>query len=440
MLQPSDCGVLENFGIASQIPVILDLQRTIDSRIWNGRAEVWSWDGAEGIPSHSAGTSLSDEYDPAEGGPQPELSVALESAWKILSNGARYQELFQFGSWNWHPIVETRMRYLCTELTAKLWQKRNQSQRILGSIRPHVVLFRNPNTLSIKVVAHTARRMGIRIVGTQHGESGIRRGPVTVQYQEYAFCDDFLVYGEGTVNFSDRYYPGKVNTIIVGSPQLDSCRKNQMGKEELCRRLGFSGNKKLVIVCFTDLYGNSRVSRNTMPSDCSSFRSLRRIVDVFPQHPDVQFIIKAHPGRRAPASPFYAYADHLKAQNVVVRSQVPLSKILTAADMFIVNCPSTALLQMSLYDSPIYIFEDWAQWDEEALDIIKTRCYVDDDIGHFCERLDADLRSGAAFQRVLTDRSLRHTYADPFEDGLSAERVKEAVMNIALQSSLLEEL
>lgn len=415
-------------GLHGALPVVVDLQRTLPADVWQDRAVVWFWDRAEGLPVLADGTPAP---PPRARDARPgELRAVLATAFDAMRRDPEYAAIFQYRGWNWGDIVAPRMQRVCTETPLRLWEKRGEARNLLTAVRADVVLFNNPNSLSIKVVADTARQLGIAVVGLQHGEYGFRENS-SLQYQDYAFCDELLVTGDAVRDFSARHYPGAVRTTTVGWPHMDSWRSRQMTRADLCTLFGFDPERRVVIVCLTALDGNARALRNAVASDCTTTRILRKVVDVCLRHTDIQFLIKAHPSAKTPVSPFYAYLERAGASHVKINSTVPFAGMVGAGDMFIVNCPSTTLIQLALYDQPIYVLENWFRWEPAAREAAGARCALDDDVDRFCARLEIDLASGAAFQHRATSTLLRNRYADHFGDGQSAGRARDAIVAAA---------
>jgi len=230
-----------------------------------------------------------------------------------------------------------------------------------------------------------------------------------------ANADWYCVGGEGVKLHIDRLYPGSARAEVTGSPMFDGLAHRSPRRDAVCRDLGLDPARRVVVYNLTVLDGNYRYLAWRQPSDSRQYEIHRRILGVFGELPEVQFIVKAHPGRGSRASPIEDRIRERGPDNCRVVAEMPFERMIHLADAFVIDCPSTSLLQMAATDSPIYVFNDWFRWDEDAVAALRLRAIVSNDLDGFCSTLATDLGNGRAFERRLTDTTFFRRYANAVE-------------------------
>ncbi len=346
---------------------------------------------------------------------------ACARAWEILERDRRFRDIFRDDEITWFGLVEPRLRSFVCESIPKYASAYLEAKRQLKQIRP--IAFVPGMTISLwsRAVCAAARTLGIPVVGIHHGEIGTHHLPI-FYYTDLSVADWYLVGGKGVARYIERHYPESTKTRVVGLPMLDQLSSSRQNRNAIAGALGLDPTRRVVVYNMTTLDGNYRYATGRQPPDGRQFEIHRRMLDLFVRFPKVQFVFKAHPARGARASPIETVISDQKPSNCTVVWKQSFVDLLGLADAFVIDCPSTSLLQMASTDTPIYIFNDWFQWEPEAVEAIRKRAFLYENLDEFCSSFARDLATGACFARQKTDRSLWKMYAVD-EDNKAARRI-----------------
>lgn len=391
-----------------------------------GDTDVWAWN--DGRPSPIG--------KPWLGMARPEtvsfLPEARRRAWEVLRGHPDFRSVFQFEGMDWIGLVADRLQYLCLSAFGEIEGQAARDRALLERMKPDAIVFSSISDQRRKVLAHVARTLNIPVVFSPHGEMGTHFFPMNY-YNDFVSANHCLAYGPGFDAYMDRHYPGLMTCESVGSPRLDELAKRALPRDSLCRKYGLAQARKIVMYVPTMLDGNFHYRSFRLPEDREYFRIQRRLVEEFSKHPAVQFVVKL-PSRSAhPRSPINEFIRQSDITNCLVVENMSFGALLNLADAFVIDSASTTLLEMMLTDTPIYIFNDWFHWEPEALEALKQRAFLANNLETFCAALSNDLHTGKAFERRLTDRTFLQLYGLPYP-GQAAKRAADALVSFVNDS------
>ena len=166
-------------------------------------------------------------------------------------------------------------------------------------------------------------------------------------------------------------------------------------------------------------------------SDSDYFAIQKRIVSVFHDFPDLQFIVKLHPNPSYPLSPIVQLAADLGIDNCLFVRDMMLSEVLPLGDLFINDSPTTTLLQMLTTGKRVLVFNHPAlQWEDGALELLRRSAILSDDLAEFLHLLRDHLASRRFGPLETDDGEFLRRYGTCLGDGRSAERVVAALSAI----------
>lgn len=397
------------------------LSSVIATLLRDGRLPIWLWEEWAAPVALNGPSPLRRAAATADDQTDKELTRDCERAWSILAAHAPFRALFIQDGLDWFAIASRRLHLLSTAGVVRLVRTHRRVAAQMNDMDVRAVVLATTVGLWAKTVAETARAAGIPVVVVPHGEIGTHQ--VRIQYyNDLVSADWYCVAGEGVARHVNGNYPQATRSVVVGSPMLDALANRAPSREALCRRFGLDPRRRIVLYNLTCLDGSFRYLTWRQPSDSRQYEIHQRIVGLFGACPDLQFVVKPHPARGSRASPIEDQIHESGPANAMVLAEPPFDSLIHLADAFVIDCPSTSLLQMCATDTPIYVFTEWFRWDPEALEALRKRAFVSADLDEFCRVLSGDLASGACFERRLTDRSFWRMYAVP-EDGRAADNV-----------------
>ncbi len=357
---------------------------------------------------------------------KPTTPAPSAKLWQSLMHDREFLNFFLYDEMDWLPVVRERMRYFATH---GIWQARQifeQACFVMDQVKPRAALFSRMNDFWAKIVAHAATTKNVPVVAAMHGAAGAYYLPIHA-YTDFLGSDRNFVFGDGVFDYVKKYYPTECRPVVTGTPILEGVVQNDRAKKSLRRKLGLDSKRKIAVYVLTSYDGNHRYISYRTPSDSSLYKIQRRIISIFKHHPDIQFVIKGHGGGADSSSPIAELVRDEAMTNCIYVDSFPFAQIISLADLFIVDHPMTSLLQMCMVDTPIYIFNNWLHWEDDALQKLSRRAEIYADIQKFCDRLHRDLASGECFRKKKTSDEFLHSYGSP-----NAEQSSVAIMTNAL--------
>jgi hypothetical protein len=392
--------------------------------------DLWLW--REGEAPQRFGRLPSLKISLAPEGISPLTDRMLDEAWLALRTESEFRRFFISQGLDWFGLVESRLHFFSTTVLQRLAYFHQQASSWLRQMRLAAVVSCPTVGPWRRTLIRAAKENGIPVIVLPQGEVGSHFVPINY-YIDPIVADWYLAYGPGVVEYLYSHYPSLQKTmkaIPTGAPMIDGLRRAP-GRSELCRRFGLDPTRRIVIYVLTTILGNQRYISYHGWSDSEYFRITKHIMSLFTAYHDIQLVLKVHPNEAHPRSPLVEYVQDQGLRNCKIVGAYPFDQMVNLADMFIMDVSTTALLQMMTTDTPIYIFNNLFRWEPEALEALRKRVYLFDDLDAFCQQLDMDLRSGRCFERLLVDRTFLQLYGVP-EEGTAAERCAQAIREIAL--------
>lgn len=361
------------------------------------------------------------------------LFVKAEELWRELSQDHVFRSYLAWNGVQFRNVLESRLRYVFTTLLVEIVARYMAAKAVVKHFKPVLILFSQIVHYWQHAMAAAAREAGIPVVGYQHGAFGERLAPI-LYYTECREPDYILVYGEGVKSFIERTYQKAAVPIAVGSPRLDRLSRLQTNRKVLCRRWGLDPNRRIVAYCPTFVYGNKLyVSYGYPRSDSCYFQVQRRIVEVFREFPSIQLVVKEH-SETSESFPLQQFVHEQGMTNCLFKKEAPFDELLSLADSFILDSPTTTFLEILTTDKPVLVFNNWFHWNEDALALLRERAEFSQDLDEFVNILHKHLQKDwAEYGEPVSDAFLKG-FGRHLGDGRSAERAVEALKNIINQA------
>ena len=352
------------------------------------------------------------------------------------------RSFFQFSAIDCFPALERRLvRFFEVDLPELVYTYLN-ARALLRAERPIAVLAATMGDYSRQAVALAARNENIPFVVYRHGESSghmeMKSGVHPINETiELLLPHYVLVFGEGDVKYFNNSERRIARIVPVGSAVLDHLKKPVAPDTgaKLRRKFGLSPDKKLVVYALTDMEGNIRIAPYRSRSPSLTYKIQRKLLDVFSEFPEIQFVLKLHVPPGHPCSPIAQEVKDRRLANCVTMTE-PLTSLLPMADMFITDYPTTSFLEMLTTDRPILVCghqlpRRWAaDWHPSVLDMWKERVVYADDLEKFLDLLRAHLKE-ERFQAVQSANTLLKLFGTHLDDGQSAHRAHVFLESLA---------
>ena len=237
-----------------------------------------------------------------------------------------------------------------------------------------------------------AQHQNIPKITWQHGAVGFFEHPIIV-FEELINSDFYFVYGEGVIEMCRKYpVDTQCKVIPIGSYAL----------EELCKLKITSCKESSKNT--TILYGTSCYYRNHLYfgydhrlDDIALWHTQRNILSFLGKINQSVFL-KLNPGEEEDYQ-IKEFISANKFHNIsVYKTERNFSKLLEEADIIILDCPSTMLLEAIAAHKTVFLLLDFVKIPEEVKKSLEKRVYCSENIEELKDLVQKFLNSNPTNQ------------------------------------------
>lgn len=348
----------------------------------------------------------------------PRLDLA--GIWANVERDEVVRSAFVFDEVDFWAAAAPRLRAVLERATLDAVAHDAAARELIDSTRPDAVLTSLAAWAREKAVCHAARASGVPVIVARHGELGTRDVPM-VAHQDVASVDWALCWGSWEAAWTARHAPQPVRTVVVGAPMIEEAVQQAPTRDETRSALGIDAGTRLVLYAPTGLTGDDWYASRRAPPDSVYFRQETRVVQALAAIDGARLVVKEHPYARP--TPLERWCDGLA--NVELLYEPAFSSLVHAADLIVLDAPSTTLVEALFGTAPIYIVDHpvyaWEPGVREHL-IAHGVAFTD------AEHLAADIRAGRA-KGDYTPEAREPLIAGG--DGTAAARAALAIAEIA---------
>ncbi len=424
----SSGGDARDGGGSGPITVVL-------TSLWSDRDALAAWQASGGRLVHWRDLLRRSTGSPAPGRVEAEVEVILSRCWEPLSRDEEIRRGLIFDGIDIAPVMEPWLRPLLRDVLCRYARVASSMETALATVPNPIMLgsvFAGAETVACAV---TARRMGIPVVSYQHGGC---YGYVDIPMRRYCdmgLPDYFLSYGPGVSEAMEGLAAGDdppsgrdggTRSITVGSADLDRLLTQQ---RRHARRPG-----RTVVYVVTLLMGDWRYFSQHIYPDIWYWRLQRQVVEQVSRSPDTELILKLDPRDEVP-NPLEAWVRRQRLRSCRILRETPFTDTLAAADLFLIDSPSTTLLQALTTDKPLLVFADerFLTFPPKALALLKKRATVSTTPQEFLRDIETALRAPSWDPLTPPNDEFLRAYGTAEAGSGSAGRVVTALREIARQ-------
>ncbi len=257
----------------------------------------------------------------------------------------------------------------------------------------------------------------------QHGAYGIAPNKIT-EYCEFAHDGYFLSWGEGISEMYNHRKKGRCSIIPAGSHLIDGIGKKP-GRRDVIREICYiSGSYRGYTAHYPN--GQSCLDSRLFLMEIGFLSALKPYLKKY------MFTYKIAPGARR-ESPIWGYSpslDWVKANMPGMKiDSRPLMSIIHDYDLFVIDWPTTALVQATASSAGIliYVGNPYHRITANALALLSRRATLGLDEEDFVAKIRKVLDEGSL--TYDEDDGFLRCYGTYMNDGASLERMAEHVMD-----------
>lgn len=370
----------------------------------------------------------------------PDLTKALGKAWEQICQSHIFREPLCWCGIDMFSIADSRLKYWWHTLIPRLWEMFQQACTQFQQTPPNIVMTYTPWSLQHHALFQAARLFKIPTVTYQHGGFEGNCEYTTYDMTDMRQSDYRLVYGEGIAAYlQDRKAHSstpRAEIISVGSARLDALRVTLEGEKHrsyVRRRLNIADSETLILYLPTSYQYNWYMAREAYLS-VPYLELLIQVMNVLREFPKFHFVYKPFPEQ--PLDPICQIIEAI-CPNCMIVIDIPVEKLFQGCDAFILDMPSTGLLEALLTPKPVLVFSDqrFIALRPEARMRLSKRVGLSETPYDFMQQLRLFLSQGKFEKLKYADCEFLRDYGTFKDDGNSAQRAVAALNEIMEVSS-----
>src|SRR3972149_6157119 len=262
--------------------------------------------------------------------------------------------------------------------------------------------------------------------------------------QELFLTDYYFAYGLGTKRMFDSVsrtllnYGKPAEVIPVGSGRLDTIRENTKNEKytALRKRIMKNAENPLVLYIPTVYEAAGWRLADLLSTGVTYFEFQQEIISLFNQYKDIEFIYKGFPGTldSVPYNPIKDYVNMFENKNIYYIDDVPVTKLMWAADVLIIDHNQTAINELLLTRKPVLVFEQGSMSERVtepiAIELLKKRASLACTQKEFLNMIDKFLQKGDFSELQYPNDEYLKEYGTHMNDGLSAYRAADYMLKL----------
>jgi hypothetical protein len=365
-----------------------------------------------------------------------DLTASLEKAWEHICQSHIFREPLRWCGVDMFNIAESRFKYWWHTLIPHLWGMFQHACIRFRQEPPNVVMAYSPWSSQHHALFQAARLFKIPTLTYQHGGFEGNCEYTIYDMTDLRQSDYRLVYGEGNAAYlQERKEQSAVacaKIIPVGSARLDALRETlemESDRSYVRQKLNVEESETLILYLPTSYQYNWYMSRQAYLG-VSYIELHAQVINVLREFSQLRFVYKPFPEQ--PLDPICQIIE-ASCPNCKVVLDMPVERLLQGSDAFILDIPSTGLLEALLTAKPILVFSDqrFIALRSEARTLLNKRVTLCETPDDFIDQLRLFLRRGDFEKLEYADREFLRAYGTFKDDGNSVHHAFEALDQIA---------
>lgn len=322
--------------------------------------------------------------------------AACAALWTQIETEPWLREPFVRSRVDTYALAGDGLRYFVTEtvpaslgyyLRARAWMRARAYAAVLA-----------PAAMRATSLLAAARAEGVPVFIYQHGGFVGTCEHLIWDFCDFSHADMLVVYGDGERAYFERrralYREPRARVRAAGSARLEQQLARDSGAAAVRAGIGAPEGSRIVLYAATMTSGYSRMIAAESYPETRCFLNQVRALEIMKQHPGVTFVFKPYSDRDDRA--IREMAARRGVANCRVIANVPLLRLMQAADAVLVEFPSTALLEAAATDKPlaVYIDRDSLRLDDEARAALAGRATIAETMEEFEAAMHALARGG----------------------------------------------
>ena len=346
-----------------------------------------------------------------------QAAISCEVLWEMLHRDSKVRELLLWKGVDLWPFFAPWLRQVIKGVLPSLFQRAGVVWKRLidDSEYRNAVFVAGGWVADHYVIARLAQRVGLPTVSCHYG--GFLGFSLLPKHERYDFaeCDYFLCGGEGAERVfrkpspQARWNPAvkRAKPVPTGIPWASEL-PTKVPKNTTVE----PNSRRRIMLVLNALLGDCRDLGFVFPPETEYWRFTRKVIELLAEKLDVDIVIKPPLRCRYPQmpNPLLDWIKDQRLHRVTVVGDTPLKDCLDLADAYILESPSTPLLQVAATNKPLLLYINRHDYllDPEAAAALCDRAVVFAQTeAEFIEKLKSFLDLPNWSTGLVNDRFLR---------------------------------
>ena len=338
-------------------------------------------------------------------------------------NNVEYSKIFTYLGMDFSSLVIPLLKRVFTDAACTGKANYEFAKKYIKDNTPSALLL-SVTISSPWFVAKAFRESGLPVILWSHGAGAVAEHSNQI-YAEILDIDYYLNQGHGaTAKYNQYCKIVDFTPLPIGSVSIDKTMRSLRSNENTIKDID-------VLYISTNYYQNYRYSAfKPCLTDNSLFEVQKKIILETTASSDINVVWKAHPSPQYRKPPV-----NLPSNTRMITNETTLRELYPRAKAIVLDMPTTTLLESVTTEVPVFVYTGFMELTSHANELLQKRAVVNDNIDVLLEDLSACLSRGQ-YQPDVNNREFLLSYSCHSEDGNSAKRAYEAVLNIIAKSSL----
>lgn len=321
---------------------------------------------------------------------------------------------------DWFPVIERRMECFIEHCVPLVFQCYVNTLKAFNGKRVGLVLTYAEITNSLEgVLCHAMWRLNIPIVKVQHGSFAVHPNEcLKKRIYELSTHSYFLTWGEGVNHFfKEEAKENNVKQIPIGSSTLKIIHRNSKKKNHI----------KTIYYIPTHFRGRiTYYPGGSHYLDTWYYNLMGKVINILKNYDQYEFVFKIHHADKCLMlfEKLIGNVKHIKLSNK------PFVSIIQKADAFIIDFPSTTLLQCAATMQPVVVYtgEHCVHVDGKALQSLRKRAVCSKTITQFIKEIENFLIKPTSYSAdVMNDEFLGLYGTNNSSDNINWSKVLQQI-------------
>lgn len=356
------------------------------------------------------------------------LENVLRARWPELQERLASHPLFETVGINYFPLVKGQLTHLFSQGIVETERCFRAAKRLAEGSHVRLLLATHTGSYRDLILTQALKSLRVPAVYAQEGGFSGYCEYHMPHYMELSQSDYFLTYGPGVATW---LVSARLTNRQQGRPlAVGGLRFRTLQSRRATAGRHANGIARVMYIPTADFHHSLRYAPLNY-SDREYYTIKRRVIETLLSLPGVQVTYKVPPDTLSHDSCLGFVSKHRDRIRV---SEEPLTAVLDEAELFVVDWPSTVLLEVLTTTRPVVVLIDRivCRPIPEAMRLLHRRAFVSDNLDLFLEMIRTVIKDPKSMLKgvQLEDTAFLDAYATGGKEGWSPEELARFLASV----------